>query len=189
MSNELTITSIYTEVAITEDGLLDSISKHGAYSKAHLLRQCYDVYRYHQLIKSTTAHGSVERKAKINEAVKRLGPDATMSTFRQRLKVGTKIQAAYDNGETPEIALNRTMRDYLYPQLGNALPKSNDQISNALPKSSENAMQKFQAKYDALQAKLDDTLEELDAYKTWKKKMLSAIRQQDLEYIRQLMKE
>lgn len=187
MSNELTITSIYNEVATTEDELLDSISRHGAYSKAHGLRQCYDCYKFRELINATSAYGSAEKKARMEEAVKRLGPDAKMNTFKKYANVGNKIQVAIDNGEKPEIALNRTM--YYYLQLDTYVSKLSEPTQLDTYVSKSKPKKPVDAKIQELQDKLDNTLEELDAYKTWKKKILSAIRQQDLEYIRQLMKE
>lgn len=175
MSNELTITSIYTDIGNTYDGLINNLKQTTLMQNQSNLLQCVVCYRLREHIEANTKKGSAERKEQLLRVVKVLGANAKLSLFTKYAVVGNKVQSVIDNGVAPELALSKSMENYRTVQV--------KKQSNPKPKKP------VDVKIQELQTKLDDTLEELDAYKVWKKKILNAIRQQDLDYIRQLMKE
>lgn len=209
MSNELTITSIYTDIGSTYDGLINNLKQTTLMQAQSNLLQCVVCHRLREHINSTSTYGSKEKKDKLNTAVKVLGPDAKLSLFTKYAVVGGKIQSAIDSGVTPEIALNHSMKYYITtmakPQESKKFtpcknldeqllhPVKVPQCDTRVSKSDNDALQdKYNdllIKHNKLRYDYADILDGLDALKDWKESLIIAMKTNDSKAFKRLMEE
>ena len=176
MATELTITNIYTDIADcnTYDSLIHNLKQTTMMSTQSNLLQCVVCYRLREHIETTTKKGSAERKEKLLQGVKVLGENAKKSLFDKYAVIGSKVETAIKNGIAPEIALNKSMKNYITVDVkkqANPKPKKtlDDQVKQ-------------------LQDKIEELEDEVDHLTHWKKQILQAIKDQDLDTIKQLIK-
>lgn len=176
MATELTITSIYTDIADcnTYDTLIQNLKQTTMMQTQSNLLQCVVCYRLREHINNTSEYGSKEKKDRIIQGVLILGPDAKPSLFNKYAKIGNKVEAAIKKGIAPEIALNKSMKYYITVDA--------KKQSNPKPKKTVDDQVK------QLQDRIEELEDEVDCLTHWKKQILQAIKDQDLDYIKQLIK-